>query len=65
VGLDVGRVEEDVREGGVTERSVAERRDDGVELAADPGYLALADPGIDAQRRDQVVDLARAETPWT
>jgi hypothetical protein len=33
----------------------------GVELGADPAHLALADPGVDAQGGDEVVDLARAD----
>ncbi len=61
MGLDVRRVEEHVREGGVAEGPVAERRDHRVELGADTRHLALADPGIDAQRGDEVVDLARAD----
>ncbi len=43
MGLDVRRVEEDVGKGGVAEGTVAEAGDDRVELAADPGHLALAD----------------------
>lgn len=62
MGLDVGRVEEDVREGRVPERSVAELGHHRVELGADPADLALADPGIDAQGDHQVVHLARADT---
>jgi hypothetical protein len=61
VGFDIGRVEEDVREGGVPQRSVAELGDDRIELGADPAHLALADPGVDAEGRHQVVDLARAD----
>jgi len=61
MGLDVRRVEEDVREGRVAEGPVAELGHDRVELGADPADLALADPGIDAQGGDEVVDLARAD----
>jgi hypothetical protein len=42
----------------VAEPTFTERRDHGVELAADPAHLALADPGLDAQGGDEVVDLA-------
>ena len=60
VGLDVRRVEEHVREGGVVEAALAEGGDDRVELAADAAHLALADPGVDAQGPHEVVDLAGA-----
>src|SRR5206468_7726462 len=58
VGLDVRRVEEDVREGDVVEAALAEGGDDDIELGADPADLALADPGVDAQGPDEVVDPA-------
>jgi hypothetical protein len=56
--LAVRRVEEQVREGGVVERSLPPGGDLSVELRADAGHLRLGDPGSDAQRGDQVVDLA-------
>ena len=45
----------------MVEPALAERADDRVELAADPGHLALADPRLDAQGADEVVDLAGAD----
>jgi WD40 repeat protein len=36
----------------MAERPVAEGCHRGVELGADPGHPALADPGLDARRRD-------------
>ena len=60
-GLDVGRVEEDVREADMGEGAVAEGGDDAVELAADAADLALADAGVDAQGGHQVVHLARRD----
>ena len=48
VGLDVRRVEEDVWEADVVEPALAERADRRVELGADPGHLALADPGLES-----------------
>ena len=40
-----------------------ERGDLGVEVGADPRHLGLGDPGVRAQRVDQVVDLAGADVP--
>ena len=57
-GLAVGRVEEHVRVGDVGQGPVPERADLLVEVRADPGDLGLGDPGVGAQRLDQVVDLA-------
>ena len=62
VGLDVGLIEEDVREGDVAERSVTELGHHRIELPTDPGHLAFADSGIDAQGGHEVVDLAGADT---
>src|SRR3546814_8996070 len=45
-GFAIGRVEEHVRVGGVREWPVPERGDVLVEVAADPGDLGLADPGV-------------------
>lgn len=45
----------------MTEGAVPELRDDLIELAADAAHLALGDPRLDAQRGDQVVDLARRD----
>ena len=56
-GLAVGRVEEHVRVGDPGQGPVPERADLLVEVRADPRHLGLADPGVRAQRLDQVVDL--------
>ena len=60
-GLAVGGVEEHVRVGDPGQRPVPERPDLLVEVRADPGDLGLADPGVGAQRLDQVVDLPRRD----
>jgi hypothetical protein len=57
-GLEVGGVQEQVREGGVRKRAGPEAGDLGVQLATDPADLGLGDPGVHAQGLDQVVDLA-------
>jgi hypothetical protein len=57
-GLEVGGVNEHIREAGVGQGAGPERGHLGVELGADPGDLALGDPAVDAQGLDQVVDLA-------
>jgi hypothetical protein len=57
-GLEVGGVQEQVREGGVGQRTGPEVGDLGVQLGADPGDLRLGDPSVHAQGLDQVVDLA-------
>jgi hypothetical protein len=56
--LAVGGVEVHVREPDVVERPGAERDQLGVEVGADPGDLALGDPGVRAECLDQVVDRA-------
>src|SRR3954453_21258634 len=56
--MQVGGVEVDVGELGVVQPAGPERGDDLVEAGADPGHLGLGDPGVDAQRGDQVVDAA-------
>ncbi len=61
VGLDIGGVEEEVREADMVEASLAEGAHDRIELGADPRHFALADPGLDAQGGDEVIDLARAD----
>ena len=58
-GLAVGRVEEDVGELVLAQRPGAPGGDVGVELSADPGDLALADPGA-SHRDHEVVDLTPA-----
>jgi len=54
--VQVGRVQVDVREGGVVQPSGAKRGDDLVQAGADAGDLGLGDARVDTQRRDQVVD---------
>jgi hypothetical protein len=64
VGLHVGGVEEHVGQARVAERPVAEGGHELVELvelAADAGDLALADPDLDTHGRHQVVHLARRD----
>jgi hypothetical protein len=56
--LDVGRVAEQVGEGDVVQRPVAEGRQALVELGADAADLAAADAGLDAQGFDHVIDAA-------
>ena len=56
-GLAVGGVEEHVGVGDLGQRPVPERPDLLVEVRADPRDLGLADPGVGAERLDQVVDL--------
>jgi hypothetical protein len=58
-GLAVGRVQEHVRVTDLGQRPVPERTDFFVEVRTDPRDLGLADPGVGAERFDQVVDLAR------
>jgi hypothetical protein len=62
VGLQVGRIQEQVRKAGVAERSIAEGPDVLVELGADARDLGLGDAGVDAERAHQVVDLAGAHS---
>jgi hypothetical protein len=57
-GLEVGGVEVDVGEAGVVQGSVAEGGEAFVEVAADPGDLALGDAGVRTEGFDQVVDAA-------
>ncbi len=54
-GLAVGGVEEDVGEGGVGQRPVAEGGHLAVEVGADARDLAFGDPGLGAEGFDQVV----------
>jgi len=61
VGLDEGRVEEDVGETDTVEAALAEGTHDRIEFLADPAHLALLHARIDAQRHDEVVDLARRD----
>ena len=56
-GLAVGGVQEHVWERHARQRAVPERGDLGIQVGADPRHLALADPGVGAQRLDQVIDL--------
>ena len=55
--LAVGRVEEHIRIGNLGQRPVPERANLLVQVSADPRHLRLRDPGLGAQRLDQVVDL--------
>ncbi len=55
--MQVGRVEEDVRERGVPQGAGPERADGGVEAGTDPGHLGLGHAGP-AERGDQVIDAA-------
>jgi hypothetical protein len=57
-GLEVGGVQEHIREGGMGKRAGPERLDLLVQLATDPADLTLGDAAVDAQGLDQVVDLA-------
>jgi hypothetical protein len=57
-GLAVGGVHEQVGKLLLGKRPVPERGHLDVKIGADPGDLALGDPGIGAQRGDQVIDLA-------
>jgi hypothetical protein len=61
VGLQVGRIQEQVREARVPQRPVAEGTHVLVELGADARDLGLADAGVDAQGLHEVVDLARRD----
>ena len=56
----VGRVEEHVGIRRVREGPVTERGDVLVQVRADPRHLALANPGVCAERLHQVIDLPRA-----
>jgi hypothetical protein len=56
--LAVGGIEEHVGKRLLLQRAGPPGGDLAVELRADPGDLALADAGLHAQRRDQIVDLA-------
>jgi len=58
VGLDVGGVEEDVGELDVVQPAPSELLHGSVEVGADAAHLALGHPGVDAERGDEVVDLA-------
>src|SRR5215211_4119850 len=57
-GLEVGGVDEQVREGCVSQRPRAEGGHVTIQLGADPGDLRLGDPRLHTQGLDQVVDLA-------
>jgi len=57
-GLAVGRVQEHIRERRAGQGPVAERGDLLVQAGADPRDLGPGDPGVGAQRLDQVIDLA-------
>jgi hypothetical protein len=57
-GLEVGGVQEQVREGGMRQRARAEGRHLTVQLGADAADLGLGDASVHAQGLDQVVDLA-------
>lgn len=57
-GLAVGRVQEDVGKDGVVQRPLLERRQFAVDFSADPRHLGLRDPGVGAQRFDQVIHRA-------
>ena len=57
-GLDVGGVEEHIRELDMIEGPVPERLERLVELRADAAHFALGDPRRRAERLDEVVDLA-------
>jgi hypothetical protein len=59
--LGVGGVQEDIGIAGVAERSRAERFDLFVHRRADPRHLGLRDPGLDAERLDEVIDLPRRD----
>ena len=59
MGLDVGGVQEHVGKADVVQAPFAKFAHRGVELGADAAHLALGRPRVDAQRRHQVVDLAR------
>ena len=65
VGFHVGRVEKHVGELDVIQAPFPELGDGGVELGADAADLALGHAGVDAQRGDEVVDLAGRLTPCT
>jgi hypothetical protein len=56
--LAVGGIQEDVRVGHLGQGAVPERPNFLVEVRTDAGDLGLGDPGIGAERLDQVVDLA-------
>ena len=54
--VDVGGVEIHVRELDVAEGAVPERADAFVEAGTDPGDFGLGDAGVDAHRRDEIID---------
>jgi len=54
--MQVGRVEVDVGEAGVPERTSPERTHHLIESGANPRHLGLGDPGIDTQGLHQVID---------
>ena len=56
--MEVGRVEVDVGERDVVQLAGAERTDRRIELFTDPGDLGLGDPGVGAERDDEVIDAA-------
>jgi hypothetical protein len=56
--LDIGGVQEHIREGDMGQRPAAEGGHLGVQLPTDAGDLRLGDPGVHAQGADQVIDLA-------
>lgn len=55
--LDVGDVEEDVGELDMAQRAGPARFDSLAELGTDSRHRTLGDPGLEAQRRDQIIDL--------
>ena len=58
--VEVGGVEEQVREPGVIDPAVQELLHRFVDLGADPGHRGPRDTGVVAQRSDELVDLAGA-----
>ena len=60
-GLHVGGVTEHVGKGQVGQGPFAKRRHLLVETRADSRYLGLGDSGVDAERLDQIVDIARRD----
>jgi hypothetical protein len=59
-GLEVGGVQNQVREGGVGQGAGAERGHLGVQLATDPGDLGLGDAAVDTRS-----STLRVEVPCT
>ena len=61
VGLQVGGIQEDVGKAGARKRAVTKGAHMLIEPRADARDLGLRDPGIDAERAHQIVDLAGAD----